>query len=127
MATEMLQLAGHGLQARIAQAAGDYNVAVAEFEKAAHLEDGLAHLEPPYWYYPVRQSPSAVPLQKGDLDGAEQAFRASLARAPNNGWALFGLSEVYRQRGDNARVTATEQLLADAWAGKREELNLMRL
>ncbi len=42
----------------------------------------LTYTEPPYWYYPVRQSLGAVRLRQGKLDEAEKAFRESLgARA----------------------------------------------
>ncbi|MEN3364103.1 MAG: hypothetical protein V7606_1377 [Burkholderiales bacterium] len=126
-AQDALQIAGHVVEARIAQAKGDPAGAATQFEKAAALEEQLAYMEPPYWYYPVRQSLGAALLQKGDLDGAEQAFRSSLVRTPNNGWALYGLSEVYRKRGDTKRVAATEELLGKAWAGEREQLDLSRL
>ncbi|MDB5729682.1 MAG: hypothetical protein JWQ00_2887, partial [Noviherbaspirillum sp.] len=126
-AQDALQIAGHVIEGRIAQAGGDYAVAAGQFEQAAALEEKLAYMEPPYWYYPVRQSLGAALLQKGDLDGAEQAFRSSLVRAPNNGWALYGLSEVYKKRGDMARATATEELLNKAWAGERKQLDPARL
>ena len=32
-------------------------------------------------------------VAQGRLEAAEEAFRDSLAQAPNNGWALYGLSE----------------------------------
>lgn len=126
-AQDVLQIAIHVINARTAQAGGDLATAIAQFEQAAALEDRLAYMEPPYWYYPVRQSLGAVRLLNGDLDSAEQAFRASLARMPNSGWSLFGLAEVYRQRGDTKSARATETLLARAWIGKPGSLSLARL
>jgi tetratricopeptide (TPR) repeat protein len=126
-ANEVLQIASHVLQARIAQGDGKLGAAADNFRKAAQLQDQLAYMEPPFWYYPVQQSLGAVLLQQGDLDGAEQAFRASLARTPNNGWALYGLSKVYKQRGDTQRAAAAEELLGKAWAGDRAQLDLARL
>lgn len=126
-AQDVLQIAALVVDARIAQASGDPAAAVGNFEKAAAVEDTLAYMEPPYWYYPVRQSLGAALLQKGDLAGAEQAFRTSLARAPNNGWALYGLGEVYRKRGDTRLSSAADELLAKAWAGERTQLSLARL
>lgn len=126
-AQDALQIAGHIVEARVAQAKGDFAGAAGQFEKAAALEEQLAYMEPPYWYYPVRQSLGAALMQKGDLDGAEQAFRSSLIRAPNNGWALYGLSEVYKRRGDLQRASAAEELLDKAWAGERTQLDLARL
>lgn len=126
-AKEVLQIANLVIRARTAQEKGDLDGAAKLFRQAAVLEDGLAYMEPAYWYYPIRQSLGAVLLQKGDTEGAEQAFRASLNRVPNNGWALYGLSEVYKKRGDDKRAAATEQLLSKAWAGDRDELSLERL
>lgn len=126
-AKEVLQIASQVIQARIAQSKGNFASAAGHFENAATLEDGLAYMEPAYWYYPIRQSLGAVLLQNGDTDRAEQAFRASLNRVPNNGWALYGLTQVYKKQGDDARAVATEQLLEEAWAGDRNQLNLDRL
>ena len=126
-ADQVLQIASHVVAARIAQAKDDLAGAADNFEKAAAMEGQLAYMEPPYWYYPVRQSLGAVLLQRGDLDGAEQAFRGSLAQTPNNGWALYGLAEVYKKRGDAKRAAAAEELLDRAWSGNREQLDLARL
>jgi tetratricopeptide (TPR) repeat protein len=126
-AQDALQIAGHVIEARVAQSTGDFAAAASQFEKAAVLQEKLSYMEPPYWYYPVRQSLGAALLQQGDLDGAEQAFRTSLIRAPNNGWALYGLSEVYKKRGDTARIAATEELLGKVWAGERAQLDPARL
>jgi len=126
-ADDVLQIASHVMQARMAQVNGKLDDAAENFEKAAALQDKLAYMEPPYWYYPVRQSLGAVLLQKGDLDAAEQAFRASLVRAPNNGWALYGLTQVYKKRGDAQRAAAAQELLDKAWAGSRAQLDLAKL
>ncbi len=58
---------------------------------------------------------------------AEDAFRASLVQAPNNGWALFGLSETYRRMGRAGEAAAIGQRLDEAWAGDRGLLDLGRL
>lgn len=126
-AQDVLQIASHVVEARAAQASGDLKRAANQYRQAIALEDNLAYMEPAYWYYPVRQSLGAVLLQQGDSEGAEKAFRDSLNRVPNNGWALYGLSEVYRKRGDARRVQATEELLSQAWAGTREQLSLNQL
>lgn len=126
-APDVLQIARLVVEARIAQTGGDLPGAIAAFERAVALEDQLPYMEPPFWYYPLRQSLAAVLLLAGRHDEAEQAFRASLARTPNNGWALYGLAEVYKKRGDIRSARAAERLLAKTWAGKRERLELARL
>ena len=126
-AREVLRLAQHVARARIAQANKDLAVAIKHFEMAVATEDMLAYSEPPYWYYPVRQSLGGALLLAGDLDKAEEVLRASLVRTPNNGWALFGLMTVYKQRGDEASAQAAKQLLDKAWMGEMRTLNLARL
>ena len=126
-AEDILKLSAHIVSARIAQANGDLQSAIAEFEQAVAIQDGLAYSEPAHWYYPVRQSLGATLIMAGELDRAEQTLRTSLSRNPNNGWALYGLKELYQKRGDHAAAGASEKLLANAWAGERAALSLSRL
>jgi len=126
-ARELLELARTLVQARIALTENRLRTARAAFERALAIQDRLPYTEPPFWYYPVGQSLGAVLLRMGRLDAAEEAFRATLVRAPNNGWALYGLSEVYRRMGrENAAEDATRRL-NDAWVGDRSALDLAKL
>ena len=126
-APDVLDLARQVLLARIALAQGQLPAARSAFEQAVAMQDRLTYSEPPFWYYPVGQSLAAVLLRMGELEAAEAAFRASLARAPNNGWALYGLSEVYRRMGRADAVAEVTRLLDEAWAGDRGTLDLERL
>lgn len=126
-APDVLELARQVVLARIALAEGKLPAARAAFEQALALQDKLSYMEPPHWYYPVGQSLGAVLLQLGELNAAEDAFRASLAKTPNNGWALYGLSEVYRRMGRNDAAAETMRRFEDAWAGDRGVLDLARL
>jgi tetratricopeptide (TPR) repeat protein len=126
-AKEILQVAQHVVRGRIAQAGKDYAGAVTHFKAAVAVEDTLAYSELPYWYYPIRQSLGAAQVLANDLDSAENTFRESLARAPNNGWALYGLTQVYKSRGDQANARAAQKLLDKAWLGQSGALNLAKL
>ena len=123
----VLGIAREVLGGRIAQANRDLPAAIAAFERAAALQDGLAYMEPPYWYYPVRQSLGAALLAAGRPAEAEEAFRAALRRAPNNGWALFGLAQAAKARGDGAAAQDAEARLDKVWVGDRSLLELNRL
>ena len=112
---------------RIADAAGDLERAAAAYEEAVALQDKLSYTEPPYWYYPVRQSLGSVRLRQGRLDDAERAFRDSLASVRNNGWALAGLAEVYKRKGDRNGEAAAKRAYAKAWFGPAGGPDLARL
>ena len=122
-AKEVVQTARWVALGRIADASGDLEAAAKAYEEAIFIEDALAYTEPPYWYYPIRQSLAAVRLRQGRLDDAEKAFRESLARVRNNGWALTGLAETYRKAGKVSDEKATRAALARTWfGGKAPEL-----
>ncbi len=112
---------------RVADAAGDLDGAARAYEEAIAIEDGLSYTEPPYWYYPVRQSLGGVRLRQGRLDDAERAFRDSLARVRNNGWAIAGLAEVYRQKGDRSGEAAARRAYARTWFGPAAGPDIARL
>ena len=116
-APDVLRLAQHVLQGRIAQAEGDLDQAIREFETAVQIQDSLPYLEPEYWYYPVRQSLGAALLMAGRADEATEVFRAALIDAPNNGWALYGLMQAYDAQGDQPAKAEAEKLFTKAWAG----------
>jgi tetratricopeptide (TPR) repeat protein len=126
-AQDVLALARTVIEARIAQAKGDKDAAVMKFEQAAALQDGLPYMEPPYWYYPVRQSLAVALMQAGRLDDAEAQFQRALKRAPANGWSRYGLAELYKARGNAEQAKKAEDELAKTWIGDRDQLQLSRL
>jgi tetratricopeptide (TPR) repeat protein len=117
-AMEIVQTARLVAAGRHADAKGDLAGAAKAYEDAVFIEDTLAYTEPPYWYYPVRQSLGSVLLRQGKLDDAEKAFRESLVRVRNNGWALAGLAETYKRKGDTAGEKAAQRAFAKAWFGR---------
>jgi tetratricopeptide (TPR) repeat protein len=123
----VLRIAQTLILARVAQAKGDTGTAIVQFEQAAALQDALPYTEPPYWYYPIRQSLAAALLQGGRYDEAEQQFQRALARAPANGWSYFGLAELYKTRGNTAAANQAEADLARTWIGDRRLLQISNL
>ncbi|HSA82352.1 MAG TPA: tetratricopeptide repeat protein [Geminicoccaceae bacterium] len=124
---DVMQIARHVLEGRIAQSEGDYEGAAKEFATALQIQDSLAYLEPPFWYYPVGQSLGAALLQAGKADEAAAAFAASLERVPNNGWALYGLMKAQEAQGDEAAAKTTRERFEQAWVGEESALDLSRL
>jgi tetratricopeptide (TPR) repeat protein len=126
-AKDVLTLARTVIEARVAQRQGDKAAAIERFERAAALQDGLPYMEPPYWYYPVRQSLAVALMQAGRLDEAETQFKHALNRAPANGWSWYGLAELYKARGKADQASKLEADLAKMWIGDRQQLELSRL
>jgi tetratricopeptide (TPR) repeat protein len=126
-AQEVLRIAQTLILARVAQVKGDTSTAIVQFEQAAALQDALPYTEPPYWYYPIRQSLAAALLQAGRFDEAEQQFQRALARAPANAWSYFGLAELYKARGNTAAANQAEADLARTWIGDRSLLQISNL
>ena len=126
-ARQIVQTAKWVATGRLADAKGDLDGAARAYEQAIAIEDALSYIEPPYWYYPVRQSLGAVQLRQGRLDAAEQTLRDSLGRVRNNGWALAGLVEVYQRKGDRAAEQAARRAYERTWFGPAKGPDLARL
>ena len=126
-AQELFRIARTLILARVAQAKGDNRTAIARFEQAAALQDALPYTEPPYWYYPIRQSLAAALLQAGRYAEAERQFKRALSRAPANGWSYYGLVELHKSRGDVTAAREAEADLARTWIGDRRLLKISNL
>ena len=126
-AQEVLRIARTLILARVAQAKGDNRTAIVRFARAAALQDTLPYTEPPYWYYPIRQSLAAALLQAGRYAEAERQFQRALSRAPSNGWSYYGLVELYKSRGNTAAARKAEADLARTWIGDRRLLQISNL
>jgi tetratricopeptide (TPR) repeat protein len=116
-AREIVQTALQVATARLADANGDLEAAAKAYERAIAIEDALAYMEPPFWYYPVRQSLGSVRLRQGQLEAAQQALRDSLGRVRNNAWALAGLTEVERRKGEVQAERVARKAFERAWFG----------
>ena len=126
-ALDIMRIAQRVIIARASMADDDYDSAVEALEEAVALQDGLPYTEPPYWYYPIKQTLAAALLRKGEADRAEQLFIEALAENPNNGWVLFGLAESYQAQDENAGKRFAEGLFKEAWIGDRDFISLDRL
>ena len=126
-ARPVLDVAESVVRARVAQAGNDQDAAIAMFRKAAASEDTIPYMEPPFWYYPVRQSLGAALLQTGHAEEAAKEFEAALEHARGSAWALYGLKEAAKARGDAAAEAKAAEDLAKAWRGDPAMLTLGRL
>ena len=126
-APDLLLLAETVARARLAHADRRYDEAARIYREAVAIEDRLPYMEPPWWYFPVRQSLGAALYQAGRYDQARSVFRDALARSPNNGWALYGLAATERALGHPAEAAAAQAALKRAWLGDPRWLRMERL
>ena len=114
-AKSLLAIAKSLLRGEIAFRAGDMTAAVASFKEAVALQDALPYTEPPFWYYPTRQSLGAALLADGRAAEAQLVFEADLEQYPMNGWSLYGLTKALSAQGQTASAEATRQRFNTVW------------
>ncbi|MDZ7626914.1 MAG: hypothetical protein U5J99_00750 [Parvularculaceae bacterium] len=117
-APDILKIQHRTVLARASAAEGDLRKAIELMEEVVALQKGLNYTEPPYWYYPAKQTLAAMVLKSGDAERAEQLFVESLSEVPNNGWAYYGLAEAYGVQKDKDAKKYAARLMKGAWLGK---------
>jgi tetratricopeptide (TPR) repeat protein len=111
------------LRGEIAYRSGDFAVAAEHFRNAVATQDQLPYTEPPFWYYPTRQSLGAALLAGGDAVRAEDVFREDLQMHPHNGWSMFGLAQSLDAQGKEQEAAAVREKFKIAWQFADVELN----
>jgi len=123
---KVIDIAMHSLLGEIAARRGNLAEAEGHLRAAAAIEDSFNYVEPPQWYYPVRQSLGAVLLKEGKPAEAETVYRADLQRFPENGWDLFGLAASLRAEGKASEAAEVESRFARAWSQADVKLTASR-
>ena len=99
--------------------AGDLDAAIASFQRAAAIQEGLAYDEPEPLPFHAYHWLGAALVEANRFDAAEAAYRAELKDHPHNGWSLLGLQQALRGKGTtsaevDADLTASWSR-ADTW------------
>ncbi len=63
----------------------------------------------------LRKRLGALLMSQSRYAEAETVYREDLARLPNNGWSLFGLSEALMQQGKMKEVAALRSQFKEIW------------
>ena len=103
------------LRGEISFRSGAMAAAVTSFDEAVAMQDALPYTEPPFWYYPTRQSLGAALLADGRAAEAQLVFEADLEQYPMNGWSLYGLTEALNAQGLTASAEAARQRFETVW------------
>lgn len=114
-AVTLLQIADALLQGDIALESGATAQAITHFRRAVELQDGLPYTEPPFWYYPTRQSLGAALLRAKRAAEAEAVYRRDLRDYPHNGWSMFGLLQSLEAQGKTTEAAETRRMFEHAW------------
>ena len=114
-AKALLGIAKALLLGEVAYRAGDAAAAIPHFEQAVVLQDALPYTEPPFWYYPTRQSLGAALLAAGKAAEAQTVFEEDLHEYPMNGWSMFGLAQALEAQGDEAGASAMRTRFERTW------------
>ena len=114
-ARDLLGIAKSLLIGEVAYRSGDAAAAVLAFEEAVSLQDALPYTEPPFWYYPTRQSLGAALIASDRVAEAQAVFEADLEQYPMNGWSMFGLAEALRQQGDDTGAAEVMTRFETVW------------
>lgn len=126
-APSIIELAMHVAEGRKAYSKSKFEEAIRHYQAAQAIEATIPYNEPPYWYYPVAQSLGAAYYRAGQYREALGAFREAIFKAPNNGWALYGLAKTERKLGNKREAQAAEAALENVWIGKSAWLRMDRL
>jgi tetratricopeptide (TPR) repeat protein len=115
LAAQVFGVAEKMLDGEILYREGKVDEGIAALRDSAKREDRLRYIEPPDWIQPVRHALGAALLESGRFADAEQVYRDDLARYPQNGWALYGLSRALKQQGKQAEALAVKLQFDKAW------------
>src|SRR5262245_2630488 len=108
-------VAGPNLAGEIALRRGRLDDAIRELTEAVRRQDRLNYDEPAPWYYPVRHSLGVALIQAKKSKDAEAVYRKDLEKWPDNGWALYGLSESLRLQNRKEEADAAQAQFRKAW------------
>ena len=126
-ASLLLALADALLQGEIADARGDREAAIGHYTEAVEIQDGLPYNEPPFWYYPTRQSLGLSLLEAERPAEAETVYRRDLESYPRNGWSMHGLVASLEAQGKADEARAVRATLDQVWVLADVELDGSRL
>lgn len=110
------EIAFNVLSAEIAGKKKQFTKKVDFLKKAVAAQDALIYMEPPFFYYPVRQSLGAALLEAGQVKEAEAIFRADLTDFPDNGWSLFGLQQSLKKQNKIEEAKTIQNAFQKAWS-----------
>ena len=115
-ASDLLGIVWGILDGEIAREEGRTDQAIAAFERAVAIEDGLRYDEPEPLNFSVRDWLGAILLEADHPAEAEAVYRAGVDDHPFNGWSLFGLEQALRAQGKVGEAEEIAKIFETSWA-----------
>jgi len=126
-ASQLLAIADNLLQGEIAMASKDSRTAIGKFTQAVADQDALPYTEPPFWYYPTRQSLGAALLKAGKAKDAQAVYETDLQQYPHNGWSTYGLILALEAQGKTEDAAKHREHFKPMWQFADFELASSRI
>lgn len=126
-ADRVLEVAVAMLRGELALARGQRKTGIAALRAAVVAEDKLTYNEPPDWPLPVRPYLGAALLDAKRPKDAALVYAEDLAKYPDNGWSLYGLSRAQRALKRTGAAANSERRFATAWQWADTTLTASRL
>ena len=112
---QLIEIANNLALGSISMYQEDNLSAIKYFEKAVLLQDNLPYTEPPFWYYPTRQTLGHVLLKAKKNKQAIEVLSKDLKDYPKNGWSYYGLYRAYKEIGDKDNSEKTLSIFNKLW------------
>ena len=114
-ASTLLTIADELLLGEVASAEARHEDAISHFAAAVEAQDSLPYTEPPFWYYPTRQSLGEAYIAAGQFAEAEAVYRKDLVEYPRNGWSTSGLVKALERQGKTAEAAEAKARFDIIW------------
>ncbi len=114
-AAQLLGIAGGVLHGEMLRKEGKLDEAIAAFEGAVEIQDGLRYDEPEPLNFAARHWLGAALLEADRPADAQRVYEESLVKHPHNGWSLFGLEQALRAQGKTEEADAVRERFREEW------------
>ena len=111
----LLDIANELLLGQIEFSKSNFSLASKHFVTAVDLQDTLPYTEPPFWYYPSRQSLGNSLMKEGKASSAENVYKRDLKDYPRNGWSLYGLTLALKEQGKLEEAEEAHKKFKHIW------------
>lgn len=115
-ASMLLSIADELVKGEIATLEDRTEDAITHYEQAVVIQDQLPYTEPPFWYYPTRQTLGRALLAADQPQRAEDVFMADLQQYPRNGWSMFGLMQSLKAQGRESAAAEVQARFDKIWS-----------